>query len=364
MKTTALNAIHRELGGHMIEFADHELPVKYSSINEEHRTVRAKVGLFDLTHMGEFRVQGPGALEFVNSLVTNDVSALKNGQVLYTPMCYPDGGIVDDLLVYRFLEENILLVVNGACVAKDWEWVTGHAPNELDLTNSSDETTLIAVQGPLAEEVIRSVTEIPLGPIGFYEFATGRIAGVDNLLLSRTGYTGEDGFEIYTPNPHAETVWRALWPKTTELGGKPIGLGARDTLRLEMKYCLYGNDIDKTTNPYEAGLGWTVKLDKGDFIGREALVGVKEQKPKRRLICFEMLDRGIARQHAVCFADGEQIGEVTSGTMSPSLDRAIGLAYLSSSHRKLGTGFEIFIRGKHRRAVVVKPPFYKEGTRK
>jgi aminomethyltransferase len=364
MKKTALNAIHHELGGHMIEFAGHELPVQYTSIVEEHRTVRAKVGLFDLTHMGEFWYEGPGALDFVNRLVTNDVAALGDGQVLYTPMCYPDGGIVDDLLVYRFGEEKILTVVNGACVDKDWDWVTQHAPKGLEVTNRSDETTLIAVQGPLAEEVVRSVTDVPLEPIGFYEFATGRVAGVDDLLLSRTGYTGEDGFEIYMPNAHAETVWRALWPKTQELGGKPIGLGARDTLRLEMKYCLYGNDIDQTTNPFEAGLAWTVKLEKGDFIGRDALVQAKEAKPDRRLVCFEMLDRGIARQHAKCYSDGAEIGEVTSGTMSPSLNKAIGLAYLASSHRKSGSEFAVDIRDTHRKAVVVKPPFYKDGTRK
>ncbi len=374
MKKTALNAIHHELGGQMIEFAGYELPVQYTSINEEHRTVRAKVGLFDLTHMGEFWYEGPGALAFVNRLVTNDVAAAKDGQVLYTPMCYPDGGIVDDLLVYRFGGEKILTVVNGACVDKDWEWVTQHAPKGLKVTNKSDETTLIAVQGPLAEEVIRSVTDIPLEPIGFYEFAVGTVAGVDNLLLSRTGYTGEDGFEIYIPNAHAETVWRALWPKTVELGGKPIGLGARDTLRLEMKYCLYGNDIDKTTNPLEAGLAWTVKLEKDDFIGRDALVKAKEAKTGRRLVCFEMVERGIARQHTKCFADGvengaerssaKQIGEVTSGTMSPSLGKAIGLAYLASSHRAAGTEFSVDIRDKFRRAVVVKPPFYKNGTRK
>jgi aminomethyltransferase len=364
MKKTALNAIHHELGGRMIEFAGHELPVQYTSINEEHRTVRAKVGLFDLTHMGEFWFCGPGALDCVNRLVTNDVAALADGQILYTPMCYPDGGIVDDLLVYRFGEEKILTVVNGACVDKDWEWVTGHVPAGLEVTNESDETTLIAVQGPLAEDVIRSVTLVPLDAIGFYEFAVGTVAGVDDLLLSRTGYTGEDGFEIYIPNAHAETVWRALWPKTVELGGRPIGLGARDTLRLEMKYCLYGNDIDRTTNPYEAGLAWTVKPEKEDFIGRDALVKVKEDKPKRRLVCFEMLERGIARQRAKCFADGEEIGEVTSGTMSPSLGRAIGLAYLASAHRKSGTEFRVEIRGRRRRAVVVKPPFYKEGTRK
>jgi aminomethyltransferase len=364
MIKTALNSIHLELGGQMIEFAGHELPVQYTSINEEHRTVRAKVGLFDLTHMGEFWYEGPGALAFVNRLVTNDVAAAKDGQVLYTPMCYPDGGIVDDLLVYRFGEERILTVVNGACVDKDWEWVAQHAPQGLKVTNRSDETTLIAVQGPLAEEVVRSVTDIPLEPIGFYEFAVGTVAGVKDLLLSRTGYTGEDGFEIYIPNAHAATVWRALWPKTQELGGRPIGLGARDTLRLEMKYCLYGNDIDKTTNPLEAGLAWTVKLEKDDFIGRDALIKAKEAKPGRRLVCFEMLERGIARQHAKCLDGDTLIGEVTSGTMSPSLGKAIGLAYLASSHRAPDSEFFVNIREKLRRAVVVKPPFYKEGTRK
>ncbi|HDR06933.1 MAG TPA: glycine cleavage system aminomethyltransferase GcvT [Candidatus Coatesbacteria bacterium] len=364
MKKTALNAVHRELGGHMIEFAGYELPVQYTSIIEEHRTVRAKVGLFDLTHMGEFWFEGPGALEFANRLVTNDVAAARDGQVLYTPMCYPDGGIVDDLLAYRFSGEKILLVVNGACVEKDWEWVAGHAPSGLKVTNASDETSLIAVQGPLAEEAVRSVSDIPLEPIGFYEFAVGRVAGVDGLLLSRTGYTGEDGFEIYMPNAQAETVWRALWPGVEELGGRPIGLGARDTLRLEMKYCLYGNDIDKTTNPLEAGLAWTVKLEKEDFIGRDALVKVKEAKPARRLVCFEMLGRGIARQHAKCYDGEEEIGEVTSGTMSPSLGKAVGLAYLASGHHKPDTEFDVDLRGELRRAVVVKPPFYKQGTRK
>jgi len=364
LKKTALNAIHRELGGQMVEFAGYELPVKYTSINEEHRIVREKVGLFDLTHMGEFWVEGAGALEFVHSLTTNNIAALEDGQVIYTPMCYEDGGIVDDLLVYRFSAERVLMVVNGACLEKDWDWVKSHLPDGLTLTNRSNETTLIAIQGPRAEEVVASVTDLPLSPIEFYHFVLGKVAGFDDVIVSRTGYTGEDGFELYLPNEQAAAVWNALMPKVRELGGAAIGLGARDTLRLEMKYCLYGNDIDQTTNPLEAGLSWTVKLKQGDFIGRAAIAKVKEEKPKRSLICFEMVDKGIARHDAACYLGEEKLGHVTSGTMSPSLGKAIGLAYLNRPNHKSGTEFEIEIRGKRKKAVVVKPPFYKGGSRK
>jgi aminomethyltransferase len=366
MLKTALNEIHRELGAQLVEFAGYEMPLKYTSINEEHTTVRDKVGLFDLSHMGEFLLSGPKAAAFVDYLVTNRVANLEPGEIVYSPMCYPDGGIVDDLLIYRLAADELMLVVNAANIDKDWEWVREHLPAEgVEARNLSRETTLIAVQGPLAEEVLAAVTALDLSAIPFYGWVRGAVAGAPELLVSRTGYTGEDGFEIYLPNEHAETVWRALWPVNTDRGGAAIGLGARDTLRLEMKYCLYGNDIDKTTNPLEAGLKWTVKLKKDDFIGKEALQRVKAEKVSRKLICFEMQERGIARHGAECYdEEGGAIGHVTSGTMSPSLGKAIGLAYLSRGHTKSGSGFLVDIRGKHRRAVVVKPPFYQEGSRK
>ena len=282
MLKTALNTIHRELGAQLVDFAGYEMPLKYTSINDEHITVRDKVGMFDLSHMGEFFLRGPKAVAFVDYLVTNDVAGLEPGNVVYSPMCYPDGGIVDDLLIYRLAEDELMLVVNASNIDKDWEWVTEHLPAEgVSAQNLSRETALVAVQGPLAEEVLAEVTDIDLPAIAFYAWARGTVAGVPDLLVSRTGYTGEDGFEIYLPNEHAETVWRALWPLNTARGGMAIGLGARDTLRLEMKYCLYGNDIDKTTNPLEAGLKWTIKLDKSDFIGKEALQLVKREKVSR-----------------------------------------------------------------------------------
>lgn len=366
MRKTSLNAIHQELDAQLIEFAGYEMPVKYSSINEEHLTVRESVGMFDLSHMGEFHLAGPGAVTFVDGLVTNDVAALEPGQILYTPMCYPDGGIVDDLLVYRLGDDELMLVVNASNIEKDWAWVEEHLPAEgVTAENRSYQTTLVAVQGPGAEKVLSAVTELDLSGLAFYAWTRGTVAGIDDVLVSRTGYTGEDGFEIYLPDEDGPALWRALWPHNVEAGGRAIGLGARDTLRLEMKYALYGNDIDKTTNPLEAGLKWTVKLDKGDFIGRESLLEVKRNKVSRKLICFEMLDRGIARHGAPCHDDdGAEIGVVTSGTMSPSLGKPIGLAYLNRGHTKSGGEFLVEIRGKLRRAVVVKPPFYKDGSRK
>ncbi len=347
----------------MVEFAGYYLPLQFRGIIPEHHRVRTTVGVFDVSHMGRIKITGKDALKFVNRLTTNDASQLTLNQAQYSVMCYPDGGIVDDLVVYR-LKDHFLLVVNGANNAKDTEWLKGHLNGDVQLENITEEVAQIAVQGPMAEACLQKIASFDLSTIGFYWAETGKVAGVE-ALISRTGYTGEDGFELYIPKEEALKVWDAVMFAGKEFEIEPIGLGARDTLRLEMRYCLYGNDIDATTNPLEAGLGFVVKLNKPDgFIGDLALKRIAEEKPKRRLACLEMKDKAIPRPNFKVFFNGEPVGRVTSGTLSPSLNKGVALAYVRTDLAKPGTELEVEIRGNKLPAVVVQPPFYKQGSRK
>jgi aminomethyltransferase len=363
LRRTPFHDIHTSLGAKMVPFAGFMMPLQYTSIMEEHRRVRSTVGLFDLSHMGEFEISGPNAFEFAQKMTTNDAGHLQLMQVQYTTMCYQDGGIVDDLLVYR-LPDKYYLVVNAANTEKDFAHLEAHLPEEgVELKNVSYDTALLAIQGPEAERILTKMTGYDLSTIPFYWSAHEEVCG-ERVLFSRTGYTGEDGFELYLPNQSAPRFWTEAMNAGEELGVQPIGLGARDSLRLEMKYALYGNDIDKTTTPLEAGLGWVVKLDKGDFVGREPLVRQKQEGIRRKLVAFELKERGIPRQHYKIVKDGAEIGEVTSGMLSPSLERGVGLGYVAVEFSKVGETLQIDIRGKGIEAEIVKPPFWKKGSRK
>ncbi len=359
-KRTPFYDIHKELGAKIVPFAGYLMPVMYDSITAEHQRVRQTVGMFDISHMGEFIVRGEGAKDFVQKLVTNDITKLAINQVMYTAMCYEDGGIVDDLLVYN-MEDHIMLVVNASNMDKDFAHIAGLKPDNVELTNISDDIALIAVQGPKAQELMAKLADYPYDNLKYYNADYIEIAGV-KFVFSRTGYTGEDGFELYIPADKASKVWGPIYELVKEYGGSPIGLGARDSLRLEMKFALYGNDIWEKTNPIEAGLGWVVKLDKGDFIGRDVIAKVKEEKPSRKLIGFEIEGKVIPRQHYPIVLNGNRIGEVTSGLFSPSLQKAIGMGYVESRYSKIGSEFEVEIRGKGIPAKVVKPPFYKRNS--
>jgi len=361
-KKTPFYDIHVKNHAKIVEFASYLMPVQFRGIMEEHRKVRSSVGLFDITHMGEFEVWGKDRERFIQKMTTNDVSKLAPYQVQYSCMCYDHGGIVDDLLVYR-LPDHFFLVVNGACVEKDFKWLRDHLTGEVELKNISDETCLLAIQGPKAENVLRKLTDYNLSDLKYYWSAWGKINGVE-MLFSRTGYTGEDGFELYFSPPFAENMWNAIMEAAREFDVEPIGLGARDSLRLEMKYMLYGNDIDQTTNPLEAGLGWIVKLDKGDFKGYQPILKLRQEGMKRKLIAFELKDKAFPRQHYQIQKDGKEIGEVTSGTFSPSLNKGIGLGYVPIEYSEIGTQLDIIIREKPQKGIVVKPPFYKNFTHK
>lgn len=362
LKRTAFYDIHAALGAKIVPFAGYEMPVSYKGIVAEHTAVRERVGLFDVSHMGEVTVRGEGALEFVQKITVNDASALAEGQAQYSAMCRPDGGIVDDLLVYRRAANDFLLVINASTAAKDFAWMEQNLVPNVTLENRSDDYSLLAVQGPRALETVQKLTDTKLDAIEYYHFATGTIAG-EQAIISRTGYTGEVGFELYISSDKevSERVWNAIMEAGAEFGIEPAGLGCRDTLRLEMGYCLYGNDIDESTNPIEAGLGWITKLDKGEFNGRDVLAKVKEEKPRRRLVGFEMGDRAIPRQHYRIVAEGREVGEVTSGTSSPSLGKGIGMGYVETAYAKTGTPIAIVIRDKEVPATVVKMPFLKKG---
>lgn len=360
MKNTPLVQKHEALGAKMAEFAGYNMPISYAGIKVEHQTVREAVGVFDVSHMGEFMVKGEGALELIQKVTSNDVSKLSIGDAQYS--CFPNGkgGIVDDLLVYRLGEKEYMLVVNASNIDKDWNWINEHNTFGAELSNVSDDFALLAVQGPKAAEALQSLTDVDLSAVKYYTFKQGKFAGLDNIILSATGYTGSGGFELYIPNDAAEAVWEAVFEAGKDYGIAPIGLGARDTLRLEMGYCLYGNDIDDTTSPLEAGLGWITKLKKGDFIDSDLLKQQKSEGTTRRLVGFEMIDRGIPRHdYIIEDAEGNEIGKVTSGTQSPSLGKAIGLGYVSTPFTKAGTEIYIAIRKKKIKAAVVKLPFYK-----
>ena len=361
MKKTPLNDVHRELGAKLIDFGGWEMPVQYAGIIEEHETVREKCGIFDVSHMGEIRVKGPEALNNVQRLVANDVERLEEGQILYSPMCYPDGGIVDDLLVYKIKDDEYLLVVNASNTEKDWEWIKENSLDNVELENQSNEYGQLAVQGPEAKNIINKLSDIDLDSMKYYCFACGEVAGKE-VILSRTGYTGELGYEIYLQKEDAVEVWNKIMEVGKEYGLAPIGLGARDTLRLEMKYCLYGNDISKDTHPLEAGIGWTVSLDKEDFIGKDVLVKHEEEGYDRKLVGFKLLGRGIPRHGYKVEHEGEEIGEVTSGSFSPSLKENIGLAYVKKELAEIGQEIEIVIRKKAVKAEIVKTPFVKNNS--
>ena len=360
MKDTALSAIHAALGAKMVPFAGYNMPVSYQGINIEHQTVREKVGVFDVSHMGEFFVTGPNALSLIQRVCSNDASKLEDGQAQYS--CFPneDGGVVDDLIVYRIAAEKWLLVVNASNIDKDWAWINSHNTMGASLENSSDHYSLLAIQGPKAIQAMQSLTQENLSAIKFYTFKMNTFAGVENVIISATGYTGSGGFEIYCKNTQVAKIWTKVLEAGADWGIQPIGLAARDTLRLEMGYCLYGNDIDDTTSPLEAGLGWITKFNK-DFINSESLKKQKEIGVSKTLVGFELSQRGIPRQgYAIVDVQGNSIGRVTSGTMSPSMGKGIGLGYVPMALKEVGSQIHIQIRNKIVPAMVVKLPFYKK----
>jgi aminomethyltransferase len=359
MKNTALTDKHVQLGAKMVPFAGYNMPVQYAGINVEHETVRKGVGVFDVSHMGEFILKGAKALDLIQRVTSNDASKLYDGKVQYSCLPNVDGGIVDDLLVYRIDEKTYMLVVNASNIEKDWNWISKFNTEGVEMKDISDRTSLLAVQGPKAADALQSLTDIDLGSMEYYTFKKGTFAGIDNVLLSATGYTGAGGFEIYVDNKDAEKLWNAVFEAGAAFGIKPIGLGARDTLRLEMGFCLYGNDIDDATSPLEAGLGWVTKFNK-EFTNSAALQQQKQEGVKRKLVGFEMIDRGIPRHdYEIVDEDGNSIGKVTSGTQSPSLQKAIGMGYVNNDFAKEGSEIFINIRDNKVKARVVKPPFYK-----
>jgi len=354
---------HLEHKGRIVEFANHLLPVQFKGIIPEHLRVRTTVGVFDVSHMGRVELHGKDAMSFANYITSNDVFSLAPFQVQYSVFCVPDGGIVDDLLVYR-LPEYILLVINGARHEQDLKWVMQNKISGIEIIDKTQDICQLAIQGPKSENVMQKLSNIDLSKIGFYWAAQAKIAGID-ILISRTGYTGEDGFELYIENKYADKIWDAVFSAGKEFDIEPIGLGARDTLRLEMKYCLYGNDITLKTNPLEAGLGFVVKLDKtNNFIGQDALKKVKVEGLKRKLIGFEMMDNSIPRHDYDIICNGNKTGKVTSGTIGPSVHKGIGMAYVPTEFAATGTEIEIDIRNKPAKAKIVQTPFYKFGTRK
>ncbi len=360
MKTTALNKVHKALGAKMLPFAGFEMPIQYEGVNAEHHTVRNDVGVFDVSHMGNFFVEGPQALDFLQYITSNDVAKLKPGKIQYS--CFPNeqNGIVDDLLVYQLDNNKYMLVVNGANLDKDWQWVSKHARDfDVKLTNLSDQYSILAVQGPKSPRLMQRLAgdSADFENLKFYTWTKANLAGYPDILVSATGYTGEKGFEIYVDNDKVEAVWNALFENGQDLGIKPVGLGARDTLRLEKGYCLYGNDIDDTTSPIEAGLGWITKFTK-DFINSENLKKQKEEGVERKLVGFKLKDKGIARHgYDIVDNNGQKIGYVSSGTMSPTLKEAVGMGYVPVAYSKPGSDIFIQVRKKQIPAEVVKLPF-------
>jgi aminomethyltransferase len=358
VKDTPLSQLHSKLGAKMAAFAGYNMPISYSGINDEHQCVRTKVGVFDVSHMGEFILKGENAIDLLQRITTNDVSKLTPGKAQYSCMTNEHGGIVDDLLVYRLGDKEWMMVVNASNIQKDWDWTMRHNDGKVEAHDISDKTALLAVQGPLAMQLLQQLADTKLADIPYYSFAKGNFAGVDNVLMSNTGYTGAGGFELYFEKDNAERIWNKLFEIGAPLGLKPIGLAARDTLRLEMGFCLYGNDIDDTTTPLEAGLGWITKFAK-DFTARSILEKQKADGVKRKLVGFEMVDRGIPRHdYEIADANGRTIGKVTSGTQSPSLSKAIGMGYVNVEHAKPDSEIFIRIRDNSVKAKVVKLPFY------
>ena len=359
MKNTALTQKHISLGAKMVPFAGFNMSVQYEGINIEHQTVRTGVGVFDVSHMGEFILKGDKALDLIQKVTSNDASKLVDGKVQYSCLPNTSGGIVDDLLVYRIDEKTYMLVVNASNIEKDWNWISQHNTFGVEMKDISERTSLLAIQGPRSAEALQSLTDIDLSGMEYYSFKKGTFAGIDNVLVSATGYTGAGGFEIYFDEQHSEAIWDAIFKAGEAFGIKPIGLAARDTLRLEMGFCLYGNDINDTTSPIEAGLGWITRFSKS-FVNSEALELQKKNGVERKLIGFELIDRGIPRHdYPITDAEGKEIGIVTSGTQSPSLQKAIGMGYVKSEFAREGNEIYISIRNNPVKARIVKMPFYK-----
>ncbi len=360
MKSTALTNKHISLGAKMVPFAGYNMPVSYTGLNEEHVTVRNGVGVFDVSHMGEFRLRGPKALDLIQQVTSNDASKLTDGKVQYSCLPNKDGGIVDDLLVYRYKADEYYLIVNASNIEKDWNWIKQFNTHGVEMLDISDNTSLLAVQGPKAILALQKLTSVDLSKMEYYTFCIDTMAGINHVIISNTGYTGAGGFEIYVNNADAEKMWDAIFEAGKEFDIKPIGLGARDTLRLEMGFCLYGNDIDDTTSPIEAGLGWITKFTK-DFTNRTAIEAHKTNGVSKKLVGFEMIDRGIPRHdYQIADASGNVIGRVTSGTQSPSLNKAIGMGYVNTAFAAADSEVFILIRDKAIKAKVVKLPFLKK----
>ncbi len=360
LKSLALEAVHQEAGGKMVPFAGYLMPLHYTSVVEEHKRVRSGVGIFDVSHMGEFFVKGSGALDLIQKISSNDASKLSIGDAQYACMPNADGGIVDDLIIYKLAEEAYMLVVNAANIEKDWNWITKHNTFEATLTNQSEAYSLFAVQGPKAEAVLQQLTGEQLDAIKYYSFLIGEIGGIQDVIISATGYTGAGGFELYVKNEDAPALWKAVISAGEAAAIQPIGLAARDTLRLEMGYCLYGNDIDDSTSPLEAGLGWITKFTK-PFVNSESLKQQKEAGVTRRLVGFEMIEKGIPRKdYEIVDAEGAVIGRVTSGGQSPMLSKGIGLGYVPKALSKVDAEIYIAIRSKKIKAKIVKLPFVKK----
>lgn len=360
MKNTALSHIHESLGAKMVPFAGYNMPVQYEGVNAEHETVRTSVGVFDVSHMGEFFLKGENALALIQKVTSNDASKLVDGKAQYSCLPNNDGGIVDDLIVYKIADNDYMLVVNASNIDKDWNWISAHNDLGVNMTNASDDYSLLAIQGPKAAAAMQSLTTIDLANMAYYSFQIGEFAGIQNVVVSATGYTGSGGFEIYFKNEDAETIWNKVFEAGAAFGIKPIGLAARDTLRLEMGFCLYGNDINDTTSPIEAGLGWITKFDK-EFTNSANLKAQKETGVSKKLVGFELIERGIPRHdYEIVDAEGNNIGIVTSGTMAPSLGKGIGMGYVKSEFAGLDSEIFIKIRNNKVAAKVVKMPFYKK----
>ena len=360
MKNTALTHIHESLGAKMVPFAGFNMPVQYEGVTAEHETVRNGVGVFDVSHMGEFLLTGPNALALIQKVTSNDASTLTIGRAQYSCLPNAEGGIVDDLIVYRMKEEQYLLVVNASNIEKDWNWISSHNDLGVDMKNLSDDYSLLAIQGPKAVEAMQALTSVNLSEIKYYHFEVADFAGIEHVIISATGYTGSGGFEIYCKNSEVEQIWNKVFEAGAPFGIKPIGLAARDTLRLEMGFCLYGNDINDSTSPIEAGLGWITKFTK-DFVNSENLKKQKEEGVSRKLVGFELLERGIPRHdYEIVDANGNNIGIVTSGTMAPSVGKGIGMGYVKTEHAAVDSEIYIQIRNNKVLAKVVKMPFYKK----
>lgn len=360
MKKTRFFSVHQKLNAKIVEFAGYQMPIQYSSIIAEHKAVRNSVGVFDVSHMGEIFIRGNKALDFVNYITVNDASILNDGRVQYSAMCYEDGGIVDDLLVYRISETEFLLVVNASNKDKDYEWMKKNNKFDVEISDESDEYSLLAVQGPNSKSTIQKIFDRPLD-LEYYHFFKAKIDGVD-MIVSRTGYTGELGYELYFKGDDAtaEKIWNAIFEAGKEFNIQPVGLGARDSLRLEMGFCLYGNDIDQTTNIIEAGLGWITKLKKPNFIGKDVLIKTKEEGPKRKLVALISEEKCFPRHGYDLSVDGKKVGHITSGTVSPILEKAIALGYVESIYAKEGSLINFLIRGKEIPATITKLPFIKK----